>query len=222
MDYQTILFDLDGTLTDSGPGITNSAAWALEKHGIQVPDRSELYRFIGPPLPDSFRDFYGMSKEQATQAVKDYREYYAEKGIFENEVYPGIPPLLDALRRENKTLIVATSKPEKYARRILTHFRLDDYFLYVAGAAIDETRSKKSEVIEYALAECGITDRSKTIMIGDRKHDILGARQCGLASVGVLYGYGSREELEEAGASWLAETPEDVARLLCNGPDLHR
>lgn len=212
--YDIILFDLDGTLTDSGIGITNSVRYALEKKGIEVNDRRELFRFIGPPLVDSFQMFYGFSPEKALETTHIYREYYAEKGIFENEVYDGIEELLKKLRQAGKRLIVATSKPEPFAVRILDHFGLSRYFEYIAGSNMDETRSSKSEVMAYALEACGVTDLSKAVMVGDREHDILGAKKTGTASLGVLYGYGSREELEKAGADHIAATPEDIYSIV--------
>lgn len=149
--YQTVLFDLDGTLTDPGAGITNSVAYALEKYGIHNTDRSQLYKFIGPPLRESFGQFYGFSKEQAEEATAYYREYYKDKGIYENRLYQGIPELLQMLADAGATLLVATSKPEQFACRILDYFSIRKYFTYVAGATMDGSRSKKSEIIEDAL-----------------------------------------------------------------------
>lgn len=208
--YDVILFDLDGTLTDSALGITNSAAYSLKKYGIEVADRTELYKFVGPPLHESFEKFYGFSPEEAKQAVEYYREYYREKGIFENVVYDGIEPLLKAISDSGKTLVVATSKPELFAKRILEYFDLAKYFTYIAGANMDGTRTKKDEVIAYALQNCRISDRAKVVMVGDREHDILGAGKVGIDSLGVLFGYGDYEELKNAGATYIAETVEDI------------
>lgn len=212
--YQNILFDLDGTLTDPGVGITNSAMYALEKWNIKVAERSELYKFIGPPLRDSFMNFYNFSEEQAEQAIIYYREYFRVKGIFENEVYPGIVELLQKLKADGKKIVLATSKPEEFAIRILKHFDLFEYFDFVGGALMDGVRNKKGEVIQYVLESAGITDLSTTVMIGDREHDIIGAKENGLDSIGVLFGYGSREELTEAGATHIAETVEDICKYL--------
>lgn len=212
--YQNILFDLDGTLTDPGVGITNSAMYALEKWNIKVAERSELYKFIGPPLRDSFMNFYNFSEEQAEQAIIYYREYFRVKGIFENEVYPGIVELLQKLKADGKKIVLATSKPEEFAVRILKHFDLFEYFDFVGGALMDGVRNKKGEVIRYVLESAGITDLSTTVMIGDREHDIIGAKENGLDSIGVLFGYGSREELTEAGATYIAETVWDIVRFL--------
>ena len=208
--YEYILFDLDGTLTDPGIGITNSVAYALKRWNIEVENRKSLYRFIGPPLQDSFREYYGFSQEDALRAVDVYREYFREKGLYENEVYPGVEKLLQVLKEQGKTLILATSKPEEFAVRILRHFGLDRYFTVMAGATMDPSRSKKGDVIAYALRESGVTEVSKAVMIGDREHDIFGAKQNGLDSIGVLFGYGDREELEKAGATYIAATVEDI------------
>ena len=208
--YDVILFDLDGTLTDSGLGITNSVAYALKKYGIEVTDRTELYKFIGPPLRESFEKYYGFSEKEAEKAVEYYREYYVDKGIFENTVYFGIEDLLKEIRNSGKRAIVATSKPQVFAKRILEHFGLADYFEQIAGASLDETRTKKDEVIAYVLETCGISDRSRVLMVGDREHDILGAKKNGIDSLGVLFGYGGYAELKEAGASYIAETVKDI------------
>ena len=212
--YQNILFDLDGTLTDPGMGITNSVIYALKKFKIDVEDRTSLYRFIGPPLKGSFEEFYGFSEEQSELAVQYYREYFKKQGMLENEVYDGIPELLKQLREKNKTLIVATSKPEPFTLEIIRHFQLLDYFNFVAGATMDDTRNKKSDIIRYALESCHITDKSTAVMIGDRKHDIIGAKENGLDSIGVLFGYGDYEELKAAGATYIAETPMSVFQFV--------
>lgn len=214
MDYKYILFDLDGTVTDPGIGITNSVMHALRKFGIIEEDRSRLYKFIGPPLADSFRQFYEFSEEETARGIEYYREYFTDKGIFENEVYEGMEELLAALNRQGRKLIIATSKPEVFAERILEHFHLDSYFSFVAGATMDEKRVKKAEVIAYALESCGISDLSGVLMIGDRKHDVIGAHEVGVDVMGVLHGYGSREELEKAGADYIAENIEEIKKFL--------
>ena len=216
MRYEYILFDLDGTLTDSGIGITNSVMYALEKYGIEVSDRRELNKFIGPPLWNSFEDYYGFSKEEAKTAVEYYREYYREKGIFENLVYDGFEDLLKTLKDNNMILIVATSKSEVFAKQILEHFGIAKYFDYVAGSELDGTRVKKYEVIKYALESCNITELSKAIMIGDREHDIIGAKAVGIDSIGVVFGYGDKSELEKAGADFIVETVADIGKVLFN------
>lgn len=211
--YSTVLFDLDGTLTDPGLGITNSVAYALERYAIEVKDRSSLYCFIGPPLNDSFMKYYGFTPEKAMEAISVYREYFREKGIFENEVYEGIPDLLEKIRLTGRKIVLATSKPEEFALRILEHFDLVKYFDVVAGASMDEKRNKKGDVIKYALEKGGFSAQD-CIMIGDREHDIFGAKENALSSIGVLYGYGSRDELEKAGADYIAETVEDIFKVL--------
>lgn len=208
--YDVILFDLDGTLTDSGPGITNSVAYALKKYGIEVADRTELFKFIGPPLKESFEKYYGFSSEKAVKAIEYYREYYVDKGLFENTVYEGIEELLKAIQASGKTAIVATSKPEIFAKKILEHFDIAKYFAHIVGANMDETRTKKDEVISYVLHNCHIPEGSRILMIGDREHDILGAKKTGLDSLGVLFGYGDYEELKNAGADYIAETVKDI------------
>lgn len=212
--YQTVLFDLDGTLTDPGEGITNSVAYALKKYGIDVSDRKELYKFIGPPLHESFMEYYGFSEKQAMEAVEYYREYYREKGIFENLVYDGVKEMLENLKISGKKLAVATSKPEAFARQILEHFGLSEYFSYIAGANMDGTRTRKDEVISYALESCRISGLETVIMVGDREHDILGAAKVGIDSVGVLFGYGSPEELQKAGATYIAEKVADIPGII--------
>lgn len=211
--YNTVLFDLDGTLTDPGQGITNSVAYALKKFGIEVEDKKELYKFIGPPLHDSFRKYYGFSDEEAETAIVYYREYFRDTGIFENEVYAGIETLLEKIKASGRKIILATSKPEEFAVRILVHFGLDKYFDCMAGATMDSSRSKKGDVIAYALRESSC-DAENAVMVGDRLHDILGAKENGLDSIGVLFGYGSREELENAGADYIAETVEDIMNYI--------
>jgi phosphoglycolate phosphatase len=214
MKYEYILFDLDGTLTDSGTGITNSVMYALGKYGIRVNDRNELRRFIGPPLWDSFEKYYGFSKEEVKIAVEYYREYYRDKGIFENFVYGGFAELLKVLKENGRILIVATSKSEVFAKQILEHFNIAKYFTYIAGSNLDGTRAKKVEVIKYALESCNVIDLSKAIMIGDREHDIIGAKEAGIDSMGVLFGYGDRNELEKAGADFIADTVADIGKIL--------
>ena len=184
MHFPVVLFDLDGTLTDPGLGITNSVSYALRRFGIQPPPREALYCFIGPPLTDSFQRFFGFSPEKAMDAVAAYREYYAETGIFENAVYPGIQDLLSGLRNMGKILVLATSKPQPYAEKILSHYDL-------TGA-----------------------DPEDCLMIGDREHDVLGAAVCGIRTLGVLYGYGTRSELEAAGAWGIAETVRNLEEQL--------
>jgi phosphoglycolate phosphatase len=212
--FQYILFDLDGTLTDPKIGITNSVMYSLEKFGIKVNDRKELFCFIGPPLIDSYMDFYGFSKEDALQAIVYYREFFGVTGIYQNDVYDGIENVLATLKNQGKKLILATSKPEKYANIILEHFGLAKYFDCVVGATFDGSLNYKSDIVAVALKRGGVDDISKAIMIGDRHHDVDGGKANSLATIGVLYGYGSMEEFNECGADFVAETPADILRII--------
>lgn len=212
--YQTVFFDLDGTLTDSGFGITNSVAYALKKWNIEETDRTVLNKFVGPPLEESFRKYYGFSPEQSQKSLSYYREYYTDKGIYENSVYEGILELLQALKKSGRKVVLATSKPEEFTMRVLKHFALDSYFDFVAGATMDGSRVEKADVIRHAIVQGAVSNLEEAVMVGDRENDILGARENGLSSIGVLYGYGSREELEKAGAGQIAETVEDLRRIL--------
>ncbi len=211
--YNVILFDLDGTLTDPGLGITNSVAYALKHYGIEVEDRKSLYPFIGPPLNDSFMKYYGFSPEKAMEAIFVYREYFRDKGLYENEVYEGVRELLEKIKDSKRKIVLATSKPEEFAVRILEHFDWIKYFDVVAGASMDEKRNKKGDVIAYAMEKGNFT-REGTVMVGDREHDVFGAKENGLDSIGVLYGYGDRDELEKAGADFIAESVEDIYTFL--------
>ena len=212
--FDIILFDLDGTLTDPGEGITNSVAYALKKYDIEVSDKCELYKFIGPPLKDSFMKYYGFDEAKAEEAIAYYREYFRDIGIFENRVYEGVEDMLKALSSEGKKLVLATSKPEEFAIRILQHFDLSKYFTVTAGASMDSSRSKKGDVIAYAISLCEDFNKDTAVMIGDREHDIIGAKENGLKSIGVLYGYGDENELKTAGADYIASTTDDILKLI--------
>ena len=212
--YKYVLFDLDGTLTNPEIGITSSVMYALEKFGITVEDRKELHPFIGPPLTYSFQTFYGLSKEDSEMAVKFYRERFSVKGLYENEVYDGVEMMLQTLKERGKTLIIATSKPEEFTLKILEHFQLLKYFDYIAGATLDGSRGEKADVIRHALAISKIEDKSQAIMIGDRNYDILGAKENGLDSMGILFGFGDYEELSNAGADYIAENIQDILKYV--------
>lgn len=215
MKYDTFLFDLDGTIIDSSEGITNSVMYALRKFGIIEDDREKLFSFIGPPLTDSFARYYGFSEEKCLEAVDAYREYYeGGKGLFECQVYEGIPEVLKTLCGAGKKVLVATSKPEVYARQIMEHFHLDPYFTCIAGMELDGGRGTKAEVIEYAFQKNQITDYSKVFMIGDRKYDVIGAHKIGIDCLGILYGFGDREEFEKAGADYIEEKVEDILKYM--------
>ena len=216
MNYTTVLFDLDGTITDSAKGIINSVSYALTKMNLEVPEYENLTKYIGPPLLESFEVFNGLSKEASEQAVLYFREYYTETGILENVVYEGFESLLQSLQSLDITLVVATSKPEPFAKKILEHFSLSHYFKVIAGSTLNETRTTKDEVITYALESLKVNDPKNTIMVGDRKHDILGAKTNGLDSIGVLYGYGDLEELQTAGADYIVSSVTELKNLLKN------
>lgn len=207
--FKYALFDLDGTLTDPSVGITSSIMYALEKMGRDVPTREELYRFIGPPLVPAFREFLGMTEAESADALRFYREYFTERGMLENRPYDGIADTLAALRASGIIMAVATSKPEPFARKICAHFGLAEYFCGIYGATLDEKRTNKSEVIAYAAAEMGIGTEN-TVMVGDRKHDVEGAHTFGIPAVGVLWGFGTLDELTSSHADYIA----------CNIPSL--
>lgn len=214
LKWNTILFDLDGTLTDPKQGITRCVQYALAKMGIDEPDLDKLVPFIGPPLAESFQVFYGMSAAQAAAAVQYYRERFASVGLYENRVYPGITDLLTDLAVRQRTLVVATSKPTVFSVTILEHFGLAEYFRSVIGSNLDGTRVDKAEVIAAVLGELADNDPGRTVMVGDRRHDIAGAHKNGLVAAGVAYGYGGRDELEQAGADYVVDSVADLRELL--------
>lgn len=214
MNFNTILFDLDGTLTNPAPGITNSVAYALERMGIAPPERKELLKFIGPPLAESFEKYYGLSKADSYKAVDIYREYFAPKGIFENTVFEGVPEMLKELKKAKKTVVLATSKPIIFADKILKHFDLYDYFDLTVGSNLDGTLTDKAEVVAVALQKLGITDKNATVMVGDRSHDIIGGTKNGLKTVGVTFGYGSEKELSDSGATKIVRSVAELEKLL--------
>ena len=212
--YDYALFDLDGTLTESGPGIINSVKYSLNAFGIHEEDDDNLRKFIGPPLIDAFRDYYGFNQKDAQTATNLYREYYKTQGIFENSLYCGIRDMLTTLSNAGVSLMVATSKPEHFCMQILDHFDISQYFSFVSAALVNEGRTKKDEVIAHLLDSCCINDQSRIVMVGDRQYDILGAASFGLDSIGVTYGYGSSEELRAAGATHLADAPENIVSII--------
>jgi phosphoglycolate phosphatase len=210
--YGVLLFDLDGPLTDSGPGIIRAVRHALERLGERVPDRLEA--FVGPPLLESFRTRCGLDEERARMAVGAYREYYAVRGLFENEVYPGIPELLAELAAGPCAVLVATSKPTEYAERILEHFGLRRFFRQVVGCAMDEPGIAKQQIVARALERVPGWRERGAVMIGDREHDAHAASANGIDSIAVGYGYGSEQELQEAGPTHNARTVGELAQLL--------
>jgi len=214
MSYKYILLDLDGTVTDSAEGVINSVAYALEKLGCPVDDKSTLMKFIGPPLTESFKEFYGFDENTISRGVGYYREYYTDTGIYQNRLYDGIEHLLKTLKANGKTVILATSKPEVYARRILDRFNVSRYFDIIAGSTLDAERNTKTDVLKYILQTAGMSDLSEAVMVGDRKHDIIGAHDVGLGCIAILYGYGNQAEFEEYGADYIINTVEDLEKFL--------
>ena len=215
MQRQFILFDLDGTLTDPAEGIAGSFAFALQHYGVQIEDQRTLHRFIGPPLLTTFQEHFGYDREKALEATKYFRQWYSATGWLQNVPYPGIRQLLQALHAAGKTLVVATSKPEQLAVRILEHFDLAKYFTVICGAPMDESvHSTKATVVREAMERAGIQDPMDAVMVGDRHHDTEGARENGIETVGILYGYGDRAEHEACGTKWIAEDTETLLQLL--------
>jgi len=214
INKQYIMFDLDGTLTDPKEGITKSVQYSLKHFGITVENLDDLVNFIGPPLWDSYKKYYNFSESDANTAVQKYREYFSERGIFENVIYEGIDSLLANLKANGKIIILATSKPAVFAEKILRHFDIYKYFEFISGAELDGRRSEKQESINYAIDNCKINSLDTVVMIGDRGLDIIGAKKTGIASIGVLYGYGSYEELNNAGADFIVSSVSDLNNIL--------
>jgi phosphoglycolate phosphatase len=215
MKYNLCLFDLDGTLTDPKLGITKSYQHALSKFDIHE-EISDLVRFIGPPLREVFREHYGFSESETEKAVGYFREYFPETGLFENEVYPGIREVLEQLKSKEVIMAVATSKVAAYANRVLKHFALDIYFTFVSGDELDGSLTKNGKLEVIRIAQNAIDNERKmsAVIIGDRKYDIIGGQNAGIDSIGVTWGYGSRTELEEAGATWIADSTDELYRLI--------
>lgn len=211
-----ILFDLDGTLTDSAPGIINSLRYAFRHYGLPDMTDDELKQFVGPPLMVSFSQILGFGEEKGLEAVGVYRQYFSTKGLFENEVYKGIPEALEKLKNNGLTLAVSTSKPEVYAKRILEYFELDKYFAEICGIPLGDESMTKAQVIAQTLEKLGVSDRSQVLMVGDRDYDVKGAFDNGIECMGVLYGYGDEKELGSAGAKYIAATVEQMAELICS------
>ncbi|AJH18666.1 MULTISPECIES: HAD family hydrolase [Bacillus] len=208
--YTTFLFDLDGTVTDPKKGIVNSVLYALEKVGIEELHVSELDSFIGPPIQQSFVERYNMNEGEVERAVFYFREYLKQRGLLENSVYEGIPNLLKQLKDTGNRLFIATSKPTIFARQVIEHFQLTNYFEDIIGSNLNGTRIKKEEIIAHILQQNEGLNKEEVVMIGDRKHDIIGANHNGIASIGVLYGYGSENELIEVSATHIAKDIEEL------------
>ncbi len=214
MDKKYILFDLDGTLTDSAEGIIKGVQVALNKFGIVENNGDILKTFVGPPLKERFIQVYNFTQEQALEAVREYQRYFVSKGMFENKVYPGITAMLDRLAKKDKKLVVATSKPEVFARRILEYFGLDRYFMFVGGSSLDDTRKQKNEVISYILQNMHINDVSELVMVGDTKYDVVGARYFNMDCIAVLYGYGTEQSIREANPKCVVKSVKELEQLL--------
>ena len=212
MEYQNILFDLDGTLTDPKIGITKSVQYALAKFGIMEKDLTKLEFFVGPPLQNTFMEAYSFSADKAWEAVEYYREYFKDQGIYENEVYDGIPDVLQLLQSQGKSLYIATSKPSVFAKTIISHFQLASYFTFICGSELDGTRSDKTEIIKYIVDNYQL-DPSDTVMVGDRKHDLIGAHNNNIHSMAVAFGYGSEEELIAAEPTYFIRSVEELIQV---------
>ena len=212
-EYTTVAFDLDGTLTDPEAGLTSAFAYGLSKMGIEFGDKKNLRRFIGPPLKAEFMAVYGFSDEEAEECVRLFREYFAVYGWWDNKLYEGIAKMLDALKKSGKKIILATSKPENFAIKIVRLFDIEKYFDFIGGATLDHTRVEKSAVLSYALDAVN-ADRAHAILVGDRVFDAEGAQSCGIDSLGVFYGHGSREEINSAGFTHTAESVSDILKII--------
>ncbi|MGM7683462.1 HAD family hydrolase [Cytobacillus sp. Hm23] len=212
-NYKVILFDLDGTLSDPKIGITKSVQYALKNMDIVEDDLDKLECFIGPPLQVSFADYYHFDEEKIERAIELYRERFKDKGMFENVLYPNIPLLLSQLREQNYKLVVATSKPTVFAEKILNYFHIEQFFDLVVGSNLDGSRASKTEIIQHVLDEYNENELNDFIMIGDRKHDIIGANNTGIDSVGVTYGYGSFEELSNVKPTYIANNVEKIREI---------
>lgn len=214
MKYKTALFDLDGTIIDSSQGITSAVAYALDKHGFKYEGKHSLKHFIGPPLREEFMKYCGIDSEQGAVMVSSYREYYADKGIFECSLYDGVKELLINMKNEGITVLLATSKPEVFAKRILEHLHISEYFDFVGGAKMDNTRTDKCEVISYVFDSCGIEiDKNKALMIGDSTHDIEGARKFGLGGIAVSYGFGETDALKKSNPLAICSSPSEILEV---------
>lgn len=212
--YEVILFDLDGTLTDPKKGIVNSIQYSLEKLNITDYDPKTLVKFIGPPLDESYKKYFAMDHDQAFIAINYYREYFKVKGLYENHIYPGIPELLERIYKQNHHIFVATSKPTPFAKDILKHFNLTQFCKEIVGSNLNLTRVKKTEIIDYVLEKIPQCPKEKIVMIGDRKYDIIGAKNTGIDSIGVTYGYGDLEEIQLAAPTAIAKNVAELSHLL--------
>lgn len=212
-DYTTVAFDLDGTLTNPERGLIAGFRYTFDKMGIEC-DNSRLVSFIGPPLFEEWQKAFGVSAEFASEMLRVFRVFYEVYGWWDNEIYDGVPEMLARLKSKGKKIVLATSKPEQFAVKILKLFKIDGYFDFIGGAADEKVRDKKSEVLEYSLKSVGALDSSRCVLVGDRVYDAEGARALGIDSIGVTYGHGSREEIEKSGFDYVVDSPSAVARLI--------
>ena len=212
--YKYLFFDLDGTLNKSGEGIMRCAQHTLRHFGIEIEDLNTLLPFVGPPLEDSFRDLYHLDNTQVEEALDIYAQRYAQLGAYEAELYPGILNLLDELRKSGKTIIIATSKKITMTLKVTKHFGLDQYVDFIGARDDEGKRHTKADVIRYIIDQMQIKDLKDCVMIGDRKYDMIGAEETGMDAIGVLYGYGDREELEAHHATYIAEDIAELKKLL--------
>ena len=212
--YDVVAFDLDGTLTNPERGLVASFSYGLSKMGIDVSDKEFLKRFIGPPLHDVWQEVYGFTPEEAREAVRLFREFFSVYGWWDNELYEGIPEMLATLKNRGKYIVLTTSKPEVFAKKILDLFNISQYFDFIGGASTDRSRDKKHQVIEYVFENIGLRDRSRAILVGDRLYDAEGAAACGIDSLGVLYGHGSEEEIRSAGFTYVVSRVSDIAKAI--------
>lgn len=212
--YKYILFDLDGTLLNTFPGVSNALRYTMEYYKMPVPSETEMRKYLGPPLGDSFRDYAGFDENEIPRAIKKFREYYLEKGVYEYEFFEELKPSFDRLRAMGCKLAVATSKLEPAAISMLTHAGIIDEFDFICGAKSDGARTTKTEVLLHVLEHFDIKDKSEVLLIGDRNHDVIGAKNVGIDCCGVLCGFGSREEFEESGAAYIVRFISDIFTFL--------
>ncbi|NCC86479.1 MAG: HAD family hydrolase [Clostridia bacterium] len=217
--FKAVIFDFDGTIVDSGEGIRRSIEYALEKNGVPVGEKSKLNYFIGPPLNVSFEDMYGINGEQCEKLIETYRDRYARLGVYEVELYEGIVELLNTLKENGIKIGIASSKPTCFIKQVMEYFKISEFFDTVVGTNFEKHNADKKELINTALKNLGITDKSVSIMVGDRLYDINGAKGAGILSVGVLYGYGSETELKDAGADFLAHDVTEIYKILNNNDE---
>ncbi len=213
LNYDVILFDLDGTLTDSIDGIINAVCFACQKLGIRIPNKEELLEFIGPPMTQSFTSHFGLEGDILNKAIDYYHNYYSEKGWKENRIINGIVPMLEELKNKGKIMALSTNKPDYYAKQIMDLFDMSKYMDFIGGSSYELDRMVKWKVIQYTLDSLNIKDKSRAIMVGDRHYDVEGAKTVGIETIGVTFGYGTREELKKAGALVVVDTPNELCEL---------